>query len=839
MRHSHEQVILSAIEEGRRETLADFQRGLAKAQARDWEAQKIRILEELGQHHSSGRIEGTSAAGSSNIGLGPGPAGQYSSRSFNSMHFDQQAQQQTGSAGSLGNARSAKYLAVIERLNLRRVESVPFALASAFGEAIRSTISAPTGSAENHTQDLYDCWRALSHIVGEGDATEGEFKGISLRERQYAPAYLEVEHGSDDAWLGREGRELRNTLVSGALSFLEQHFTTHVENRIASNPVKAQLGGRPTVIGKIVAFERVAFTDREGRWAPELELIQTSNGKVPAWATIFYLLCTGNAPAALDFAAENEEALRSIDGVGGSASSFISFFKAWLDSPDHVIPKAMRDRFLAEYNSRFRGTFSGDAVDGYKQSLFKLIGRVDVNKNFPTSVTKDTETWLWLQLNSVRESAEEDVSGMGLRDRLTLQDLGSRVVKFGDRHFDAKGSRPLHYFMLLLLCGQFERAIAFLYSKSQHQLDAINFAATLAYYGLLRVPPQSKISHIDILTATVDESTGQEVMMIDFAKLIQKYMRLFARTDVKGALQYAYLVCLNSDCRKPVGEEQTSRCHELIRSLVLSTRQYFDLLGDVRNDGTKTPGLIERSLSLIRLEDSKAFLTNIVGAAAMQSESENRTRDAILLYNIAEEYDRVLEVVNRQLGFSLVEAPTSSSVVSGEKPSGETSLASVEDMAQLARAILESYERQSHILRHVTPAKRETCRLLLTLKECFALFAKGEVEKTLNTIDALDLVPLHGDVVTITRKAESFKDVDDNIAKNLSEILLLVMNCVSKLYQSLKSSPYGDQNRQQVRSQQRSTLPFVLHCDDLLTFRVVFLSLSNSDSPNIVPRRAR
>lgn len=35
------------------------------------------------------------------------------------------------------------------------------------------------------------------------------------------------------------------------------------------------------------------------------------------------------------------------------------------------------------------------------------------------------------------------------------------------------------------------------------------------------------------------------------------------------------------------GEEQVGICHDLIRELVMETRKYAELLGDVRNDGTK------------------------------------------------------------------------------------------------------------------------------------------------------------------------------------------------------------------------------------------------------------
>ena len=62
LRHEHEQVILSMIEDGRRQTLDAFQQGLSTTLHRDWQAQKQQILEELGQHRTGAGDEDTDAS---------------------------------------------------------------------------------------------------------------------------------------------------------------------------------------------------------------------------------------------------------------------------------------------------------------------------------------------------------------------------------------------------------------------------------------------------------------------------------------------------------------------------------------------------------------------------------------------------------------------------------------------------------------------------------------------------------------------------------------------------------------------------------------------------------
>lgn len=57
LRHTHEQTIISTIEEGRRATTADFYKTLDSQMRRDWERQKEKLFEELGRHQASGSAQ--------------------------------------------------------------------------------------------------------------------------------------------------------------------------------------------------------------------------------------------------------------------------------------------------------------------------------------------------------------------------------------------------------------------------------------------------------------------------------------------------------------------------------------------------------------------------------------------------------------------------------------------------------------------------------------------------------------------------------------------------------------------------------------------------------------
>lgn len=79
----------------------------------------------------------------------------------------------------------------------------------------------------------------------------------------------------------------------------------------------------------------------------------------------------------------------------------------------------------------------------------------------------------------------------------------------------------------------------------------------------------------------------QEIAQVNFARLLHRYTRSFVQSDPQEALHYIYLVCLNADLPAPLGQDQIDLCHNYVRELVMDTRKYAELLGDVRNDGTK------------------------------------------------------------------------------------------------------------------------------------------------------------------------------------------------------------------------------------------------------------
>lgn len=164
---------------------------------------------------------------------------------------------------------------------------------------------------------------------------------------------------------------------------------------------------------------------------------------------------------------------------------------------------------------------------------------------------------------------------------------------------------------------------------------------------------------------------------------------------------------------------------------------------------TSQPGQIERDLKLIHLKDEQSYLLGIVKSAARRADQEKRFHEAILLYNIAEEYDSVIAVLNVELGHALSRpsgtiggarkeqegyfgAPAASvGEGAGEKATTMGLAVGQEDVVQVARSILEHYDRSGMMGGRVSRKNRETCEVLMRIKAAFSLYEQGKLDHAL------------------------------------------------------------------------------------------------------------
>ncbi|KAG0247598.1 hypothetical protein BG011_001242, partial [Mortierella polycephala] len=607
---------------------------------------------------------------------------------------------------------------------------------------------------------IQETWELLVSVLGEAERRNGQFQSKTLKERAYANAYLMSPYKSPAAAM------LRERLIRGSKTFLERQFMTHIEAAVAENPAEANLGGVPSLVNTIRAFVQLKYL-RYGSWSqPNLE---TPNGQA-LWAQIYYLLRTGHGHDALKFANESEQYF------GPADRQFIAYLGAYLESEDRTLPTPMQERLLADFNQRIR--YSSDTVDPYKLTLYKIIGRCELNKR-TTPVIGALEDFIWLQLSMIREPKSDTMP----QDKYDLADFQALVLKYGSNYFNPNNNNPLQYFQVLIYSQQFERAIHYLSSSKSYTLETVHIAIALTYYGLLRIPSVHRVSDPNPFSTTTD-AQGHEVSHYNFTQLIHYQARIMAETYTTEALTYLYQICLNTDLTTAINQEQIALCHNYIQEVVLQARdpkEYSTLLGETRH-GTKKIGVIEKYLPLIKIENSGQFVKDITVEIAKSKTKEGRVEEAIQLYSIAEAYNQVVELLNRQLAEAISNP--------GMQTTGESS-----SNVPWIRRLIHEYVSDPKVNQMILPKNLETCQILLKLVEFTELYDRAKYEAAISVIEDLDLIPLEADMSMIAKKADKFQGLDECVARNFPDVLLKTMESLYKLYQTLKMSPYDEAGR--------------------------------------------
>ncbi|KAI5989751.1 nucleoporin-interacting protein NIC96 [Pisolithus albus] len=604
---------------------------------------------------------------------------------------------------------------------------------------LRGMAAANLSQDPSSTQMAFNC-QILVKITGEPPALPpvehagAHILNTPLFERKYARAYL----GDPES---REAASLRAQIAKGGREALEDQFWDIIERGIQARAVEARLGGDPSVANKIRAFLGVKYY-KNGQWEDHIEIVAGQ----PLWAKLFYLVRTGHAREALD------EALRCQAAIEHREPSFVSHFRSWIESPDRRLSKSHRDYLQSVYNAHM---LHAATTDPFKLALYKLMGRLEPSRRSVPHVTATTEDWLWFQLAMVDEEEEGGLRG-----------LTEVLLSYGEHHFE--GNKKGVWASVLLMCGQFERAVAALWEHPETEVEAVHLAIALAYHGLLRVPPRAETSDLSPLTISPVHPPA-----LSLSTLIWRYVRQFVKMDAKEALQYVYCVCLAADQGNGVGNEALESAWELVRRIIVlahSGPAWDELVGGFRPEGTKFNGIVEQGAPLLHLQNTTQYNNQILIRAARECEENDRIPEAIKLYSLAGDYATVIACLAQALGNTL-------SLPMAENEKGKT-------VEKTAIEILKHYERMNRAV----GKEREAAVRLLRVREAINAKNAGRPDVALDIMESTDLIPLDGDVAKITRRAEEFKDLHDALQRNLQIYLPLTMDCLAALHQSIKTS---------------------------------------------------
>ncbi|KAF7884964.1 hypothetical protein EAF00_010782 [Botryotinia globosa] len=670
--------------------------------------------------------------------------------------------------------KQARYIEKVQNLNGARLKNLHYPIANEF-----STVVAQGG--EQHSADVYRAYRCLMEIVNEDpDPDRLQLPG-AVKQRQFAAAYL------DDNTNSAQAADLKKRILSGSLRYLEKEFFENVETIVAKNPREALVGGKPSPLTKIQGYVRLRSARKD--LATDISALQIVNDDY-VWAVVFYLLRSGHVEEANAYVQGNREAFRVID------RSFMFYIAEYANSPDRKLSHDLQNRIQSEYSQRNRISPEG-SIDPFRMACYKIIGRCELHvRALDQNIVQNQDDFVWIQFVLAREANRVDEiasDAYGLANvQKTFKDIGARMFSKGNEN-----SGPFSvYFVLLVLSGLFEDAIDLLYRHSIS--DCVHFATALDFYGLLRV------SDPDVAEGGFLSYTIRQQPQIAFGLMMGFYTAEFRAANVSAAVDYLTLICLNSDLKGDAGSKQVALCHEALQELILESREFALLLGDIRQDGKRLKGVIEERLELINLSSADDFMRTVTIQAGSVADDNGRTTDAVLLYHLAEEYDTVVSILNRALSEAIA-VPVGHSPLrlqplkprpgdkSGREAHTSLSLTSIDDPFELATIMTKLYSNNRMYLNKIKQENRAACEALLNICRAKEFVENRQWAEALDVVQNLDILPLsaEGNPSAVRSYATKFSSLSQEVANTIPSLLTWTVLCCNNQRTSLMNAQYG------------------------------------------------
>uniref|UniRef100_A0A8C2Q353 Nuclear pore complex protein Nup93 n=1 Tax=Cyprinus carpio TaxID=7962 RepID=A0A8C2Q353_CYPCA len=549
-----------------------------------------------------------------------------------------------------------------------------------------------------------------------------------------------------DTLKSRVSVDMQMAFVRQALQFLENSYKNYTMVTVFGNLHQAQLGGVPGTYQLVCSLLNIKLpTPLPGMQDGEVE-------GHPVWALIYFCLRCGDLSATMQVVNRAQHQL----------GDFKIWFQEYMNSPDRRLSPATENKLRLHYRRVLR-----NSADPYKRAVYCLIGKCDIGDNHG-EVADKTEDYLWLKLNQV--CFDEDGSSSP-QDRMTLAQLQKQLLEdYGESHFSAS-HQPFLYFQVLFLTAQFEAAIAFLFRVERLRSHAVHVALVLYELKLLL-----KSSGQSAQLLSQEAGDPPMVRRLNFIRLLMLYTRKFESTDPREALQYFYFLRNEKDSQ---GENMFMRC---VSELVIESREFDMLLGRLEKDGSRKPGVIDKFAG-----DTRAIITKV----ASEAENKGLFEEAVKLYELAKNADKVLELMNKLLSpvIAQVSEPQSNK----------------ERLKNMAVAIAERY-RTNGIAGEKTVDS--TFYLLLDLMTFFDEYHAGHIDRAYDVIERLKLVPLSQE--SVEERVAAFRNFSDEIRHNLSEVLLATMNILFTQYKRLKGAAAGTPGRPQRTLEDRDMVRHIL-----------------------------
>lgn len=567
-----------------------------------------------------------------------------------------------------------------------------------------------------------------------------------------------VKISGDNILKSRGSALIQKAFMNQGRRYLEDRYKSYIRQTVYSNLGAAKLGGIPGTLPLVRSFVSARQISR----TTGLE-----DGFVdgePVWPLIFYCLRCGDINAALQASKQ----------AGAVVSEFTRLLEELIHSGDRNLSPSMETNAKLMYKKMIR-----TSTDPYKRASYCVVAACDVNDDH-TEVAQSTDDYLWIKLCQLKE--DELAGHDSSHERVTYSQFQLLVLEeYGERHFKAY-QEPFLYFEVLFLTGQFEAAIDFFSRIERLRCHAVHVALALFESQFLALP-----SNVQSPLLSKENSDKSSMRRLNIARLVMLYTRKFEATDPKEALHYFYFL------RGIKGSKGDSLFTACVSELVLESRNFDLLLGRLEPDGTRTQGFLNH------FKGTQVDTQKIIELVARDSEAKGLHEDAVHLYELAKDDAKVIELLCRLLSGSISQP------------------AAIESESWRVQNKALAFAQRLKASGSLLPNIAATFFLLLDLGIFFSLYHEEKYHEAFETIAKLRLIPLSPDEVE--SRVSNFRNLSDDIRRNIPDVLLATMNILYKKYKQSKA-PRGfvqsrrddgdtDEFMDQIRKQARALTTFI------------------------------
>lgn len=751
-----EENILNAIEQSLASASKDFDQFINQNVAIDWKVRKEHLKKSLGIPVKS-KITNEELAKS--FAWNKSLPGNY--RILTPLA----TKSASSSTRQLSRDKFESHAKVIYNLNEARLQDKTFPVGLCFEELNKS-------NADLKSKQMGEVWRILADLCNE------RFVKVNQEQLFY------------DEYRGASiGTKLKKRIVLTSRAYLEGQFFSYVDEIYTKDDKKPEAYLPANNLNKVLFFIYKVITRNNNEEYMKRTL--NVNG-VPIWALLFYLMRSGLYAEAIELITVNRDAFDKFD------SNFPAYLNAFVKADGFGLPSQLQARISSDFSQTFQFLNEDSTnLDPFKYAVYKIVGKCDLaKKSLPNAINLSIEDWLWFHLLLINEFNPEASSSL-IYENYTLENLQKKVISLGPSKFNASSNNPL-YAKSLVMLGLYEIAVQYIYECS-NECDAVHLATGLCYYGLLRVSSTNTDDLISI--------TSEDVHEINFSRLLGSYTRTFKISDPKVAAQYLILICMS---KGGSSKEEGAKCHEALRELILLSREFGLLLGELNPEsGDSSSGILKTQRALINLPDLQSFYHQIIEVSASRCEEEGRIFDALRLYTLCQEYNTVVSLLNKFLSEVISMNELDKPLLTGAEYKTSTGAIEPEETVDnniilLSKSIMSTFNNNSYIIQNVSTKQREINGYLLPIVDIRQKFIEKDWQGTLAAVKDLGLIPIVStdDFVDIRNSAESLANYDVCLLRVIPSLLIIVMTCIAQINYSTLTKRYGaaDRERLEVRN---------------------------------------